>query len=74
MVTKAEALIEEAKPIFDSIGAKISHENRLRCMTDRLVRSDLFAPAETDRMRRIQAAYDLAHEIDDAVAWSRDND
>lgn len=39
----------------------LSHEAKLRRMTNLLIQSDLFAPDMADRDQRIQAAYDLAY-------------
>ena len=52
--------------------AEMRRENRLRTLTDKLVKSPLFATNFIDRMERIQAAYDLAADLDDAVAWTRE--
>lgn len=38
----------------------LSHEAKLRMMTNLLIQSPLFAPDMKDRNERIQAAYDLA--------------
>lgn len=47
-----------------------ARENRLRAITDRLVRSHDFVGGGENRMDRLQAAYKLAQEIDAVLTWA----
>lgn len=48
----------------------LTREQMLRSMTNTLVKSHFFAPGETDRMKRVQAAYDLACALEEEVRFA----